>query len=338
VAQVIPIDRARPRREPARCQALTAAGRPCRNIANANGFCRVHQPPGPAERIGPFQAERVREALSALRRRLMGDYHVDEFGFDPEFTERLLLPLVKPLYEYYWRAEWFGVDHVPDQGGAVLVANHGGALPLDALVMKLGILDRHPAHRHVRLLAADLAFRLPFVAPLTRKMGSTLACDEDALHLLKAGEVVGVFPEGYRGLGKGWRNRYKLQRFGRGGFVEIALRAGVPLLPVAIVGSEEIYPMLANAKLLARVGGFPYFPITATFPWLGPLGLIPLPSKWVVEVGEPIPTEGFGPDAHRDTMLVFDLADRVRDTIQQMLFQNLMKRGSAFLQRPFKGI
>jgi 1-acyl-sn-glycerol-3-phosphate acyltransferase len=161
-------------------------------------------------------------------------------------------------------------------------------------------------------------------------MGSTLACDDDALRLLRSGELVGVFPEGFRGVGKGYRNRYRLQRFGRGGFVEIALRAGVPIVPVAIVGSEEVYPMIADAKPLAKLGRLPYFPITPFFPWLGPLGLVPLPSKWILEFGEPIHTDGYEGNAWEDKMLVFDLADQVRDTIQEMLRQNLIKRKGIF--------
>jgi 1-acyl-sn-glycerol-3-phosphate acyltransferase len=139
-----------------------------------------------------------------------------------------------------------------------------------------------------------------------------------------------VFPEGYKGVGKGWEERYKLQRFGRGGFIELALRARVPLIPVAIVGSEEIYPMIGNSKLLAKMFGFPYFPITPTFPWLGPLGMIPLPSKWIVEFGEPIETSDYGPDAWQDSMLVFEMTDRIRDQIQQMLYRNVVARRSAF--------
>jgi 1-acyl-sn-glycerol-3-phosphate acyltransferase len=272
----------------------------------------------------------VEELLEVARRRLLGDYEVDEFGFDPELTEKFLLPLVKPLYEYYWRADWQGLQNIPSKGAALLVGNHAGTVPVDALVMKFGVLDKHPAHRHVRLLAADLAFRLPVVAPFARKMGNTLACDEDALRLLAQGELVGVFPEGYKGVGKGYKNRYKLQRFGRGGFVELGLKARAPIVPVAIVGAEEIYPMIHNAKTLARIGGLPYFLITPFFPWLGPLGLLPLPSKWIVAFGEPIRTDQYEPDAWRDGMLVFELADQIRDTIQQMLYESLMQRRNVF--------
>ena len=320
----------RPARSPDRCRATTASGRLCRNRAQANGFCSVHQPPAPAERIGPFAAATVREALDFARRRLTGDYVVDEFGFDAELTEKVLLPLLRPWHDVYWRAEWLGLDNVPSEGPALLVQNHAGTLPVDAVVMKFGLLDKHAAHRHVRLLAADLAFRMPIVAPLARKMGNTLAHPEDALRLLRSGELVGVAPEGFKGVGKGWKNRYKLQRFGRGGFVETALRAQVPIIPVAIVGSEEIYPMIADLKPLARLFGFPYFPVTPFFPWLGPVGAIPLPSKWIVEFGEPIHTDEYGSDAWQDAMLVFEFTDRVRDLIQRMLFENVMKRRSAF--------
>jgi 1-acyl-sn-glycerol-3-phosphate acyltransferase len=328
MAQVIPIERGL--RHPDLCQAITAAGKACRNRARANGFCGVHQPPAAPERIGPFSSDRVRGTLELAKRRLLGDYDVDEFGFDRELTERVLLQLVKPLYEYWWRADWRGLEHVPAEGAALLVGNHSGTIAVDATVMKFGVLDKHPAQRHVRLLAAEMVFRLPFVAPLARKSGNTLACDEDALRLLGEGELVGVFPEGYKGVGKGYRNRYKVQRFGRGGFVELALKARVPIVPVAIVGAEEIYPMIYNAKTLARMGGFPYFPITPFFPLLGPLGLIPLPSKWIIEFGPPIMTDRFDPDAWQDGMLVFELVDQVRDTIQQMLQANLMKRRSVF--------
>jgi 1-acyl-sn-glycerol-3-phosphate acyltransferase len=316
--------------ESGRCQGVTAAGRPCRNRAKANGFCGVHQPRTRSDRTGPISAEGMRSLLELARRRLVGDYQIDEFGFDPELTEKLLLPFVRPLYQYYWRAEWIGLDNVPSVGAALLVGNHAGTVPVDALVMKFGVLDKHPAHRHVRLLAADLAFRLPVVAPLARKMGNTLACEEDALRLLSRGELVGVFPEGYKGVGKGYRNRYKLARFGRGGFVELALKAQVPIVPVAVVGSEEIYPMIHNARSLARIIGLPYFPITPFFPWFGPFGLIPLPSKWVIRFGEPVRTDRFDEDAWRDGMLVFEVADQVRDTVQQMLYQNLTQRRNAF--------
>ena len=323
MAQVIPISG---REEPERCRATTGTGRRCRNRAVTAGYCRVHLRSVPAP--PPAGDDALERALAFLRRRLTGDYEIDEFGFDPDLTENVLAPLARFLHQTWWRVDWVGMERVPARGGALLVANHAGTLPWDAIALKFGVLDNHPARRHVRLLAADLAFRMPLIAPLARKSGNTLATEEDALRLLERGDLLGVFPEGYKGVGKPFKERYKLQRFGRGGFIELALRARAPIIPVAIVGSEEILPMLYNARTLARIFGFPYFPVTPLFPWLGPLGLIPLPTKWHVEFGEPIPTEGLGDDAWQDALTVFDLTDRVREEIQQMLYRNVMARRS----------
>jgi 1-acyl-sn-glycerol-3-phosphate acyltransferase len=327
-----------------RCKADIEPGRPCRNYASASGYCRVHDPepavgPGPASQplVTPPTVAEDREvedaiaaALSFLRRRLTGEYEVDLYGFDRDLTEQVLLPLARPLYQRYWRVRSVGLEHVPADSGALIVANHAGTLPFDAIMTKLALFDEHPAHRHLRELAADLALRVPIIGPLARKNGNTLAHEDDARRLLTSGELVGVWPEGFKGIGKLYRDRYKLQRFGRGGFVSVALRSQVPIIPVAIIGSEEIYPMVANVNFLARLFGFPYFPITAQFPLLGPLGLLPLPSKWIIDFGEPIDTTAYGPEAADDPMLVFELTDRVRDTIQQMLYRNLMGRRSIF--------
>ena len=325
MAQVIPITG----QDADRCRAITAAGRRCRNRGvDASGYCRVHRTD--ASEPAATEPDPVQRALEFLRRRLTGEYEVDEFGFDPQLTEEILAPLARPLHERWWRVDWIGMENVPSDGAALLVSNHAGTVPWDAICVKFGLLDRHPARRHLRLLAADLAFRMPIVGPLARKSGNTLACDEDALRLLENGELLGVFPEGYKGVGKPYRERYKLQRFGRGGFIELALRAKAPIVPVSIVGSEEIAPMLWNAKALARVFGFPYFPITPTFPWLGPLGAIPLPSKWIVEFGEPIRTDEFPDDAWQDGLTVFELTDQVRDIIQRTLLRNLRLRRSVW--------
>ena len=343
-AEVIALDSAR-----SRCTATLPNGQRCRNHAGGTGLCRIHEPqPGPLLRdrttreptpLRPTDQEMevVAEALAFLRRRLTGDYHVDVFGFDRELTEQVLLPLARPLYRWWWRVATVGIDHVPAGDGAMLVANHAGTLPFDAIMTKVALLDEHPAARHLRELAADLTLRVPFVGPLARKTGNTLAHNDDAVRLLEAGELVGVWPEGFKGIGKLYRDRYKLQRFGRGGFVQVALRAGKPIIPVAIIGAEETYPMVADARVLARLLGFPYFPITWQFPLFGPLGVVPLPSKWLIEFGEPIPTAGYGPEAAEDPMVVFELTDRVRDTIQQMLYRNLMGRRSVFFSPPAPG-
>ena len=270
------------------------------------------------------------DLLAFACRRLTGDYAVDEFGFDPDLADHVLLPLLRPLYRSWFRVETTGIDHLPTTGRALVVANHSGTLPLDALMTAMAVHEEHPAGRHLRMLGADLLFRMPIFGSLARKSGQTLACVPDAERLLASDELVGVWPEGFKGLGKRYRDRYKVQRFDRGGFVAAALRSRAMIIPCAVVGAEEIYPMLGNAKTLARLLGLPYFPLTPTFPWLGPLGLIPLPSKWHIEFGEPIETASYGAEAADDPMLVFELTDRVREQIQTSLYRLLMQRRSVW--------
>ena len=269
--------------------------------------------------------------IAFLRRRMTGDYDVDDFGYDPDFTDNVLMPPLRLLYEKWFRIDTLGIHNVPDTGGALLVANHSGTIAVDAVMTAVALRDHHPQQRPLRMLGADLVFDTPFLGPISRKAGNTLACNPDAERLLSSGEVVAVYPEGFKGVGKPYSQRYKLQRFGRGGFVTAALKTGVPIIPESIVGAEEIYPLIGNIKPLARALGFPYFPVTPTFPLLGPLGAIPLPSKWLIEFGEPIPTDGYGDHAADDPMVVFNLTDRVRETIQQTLYRLLLRRGHPFL-------
>ena len=273
---------------------------------------------------------RAARGLAFLRRRITGEYEVDEFGFDPDLTDNVLLNLIRPLYERYFRVEARGLERVPNEGGALIVANHSGTLPLDALMTQVALWDHHPVGRHLRMLAADVVFTMPYVGSYARKAGHTLACNPDALRLLGGGEVVGVWPEGFKGIGKPFSERYRLQRFGRGGFVSAALRTGTPIIPTAIVGAEEIYPKIGDIKPLARLLGVPYVPVTPTFPWLGPVGLVPLPSKWYIVFGEPIETSGYDPAAAEDPMLVFNLTDQVRESIQDTLYRVLLQRRSVF--------
>jgi 1-acyl-sn-glycerol-3-phosphate acyltransferase len=279
---------------------------------------------------GPDWERRAARGVAFLRRRITGEYETDEFGFDRELTHNVLLGPLRPLYERYFRVEARGIDHIPDEGGALIVANHSGTLPMDALMTQVALWDHHPAGRHLRMLAADVVFTMPVVGELARKAGHTLACAPDAERLLRAGEVVGVWPEGFKGIGKPFADRYRLQRFGRGGFVSAALRTGTPIVPTAIVGAEEIYPKIGDIKPLARLLNVPYVPVTPTFPWLGPLGLIPLPSKWYIVFGEPIDTSGYDPNAADDPMLIFNLTDQVREIIQDTLYRLLLQRRSVF--------
>jgi 1-acyl-sn-glycerol-3-phosphate acyltransferase len=319
-AQVIPLQRAgRQHRAPTKPT-------PARPLAEP---IPLHPQREPGEDSG--LAGRLADALGFVRRRITGDYPVDEFGFDKELTDRILLPPLRLLYEKWFRVEVSGAANLPASGGALVVCNHSGTLPLDAVMTAIAVHDNHPGNRHLRMLGADLVFHTPLLGALARKSGQTLACNPDAERLLNAGELVGVWPEGFKGIGKPFRDRYKLQRFGRGGFVSAALRTGVPIIPCSIVGAEEIYPKIADLRPLARLLGLPYFPITPLFPLLGPLGAIPLPSKWHIEFGEPIRTDTYSPGAEEDPMLVFNLTDQVRETIQHTLYRLLAQRDNPFL-------
>lgn len=276
-------------------------------------------------------AKRISGVADFFRKRLTGDYAVDEFGFDPQYNDAVVLPALRFFYDRWFRVEVSGIENLPDTGPGLLVANHAGTLPFDGPMLSVAVRDHHPAHRDLRLLAADIVFDMPVVGPVARKAGHTMACTADANRLLAGGELTAVFPEGYKGLGKPFRDRYKLQRFGRGGFVSAALRAGAPIIPCSIIGSEEIYPMLADVTLLARVLGVPYFPITPLFPLAGPLGLVPLPSKWHIAFGTPVDTAGYDESAADDPMVTFEITDQVRETIQQTLFGLLGQRRNTFL-------
>ncbi|MFW0795208.1 lysophospholipid acyltransferase family protein [Gordonia sp. CPCC 205515] len=319
-------------------------GRPPAEVTPINDDVRAAAESLGPEHLGPHRSSplfslsgirgAVADSLTAtagfIRERMTGEYEVDEFGFDPHFTESVWFPAVRQVYENWFRVEVTGVENLPREGGALLVANHAGTIPVDALMTSVAVHDNHPTNRFLRVLAADMVFDMPGVSEVARRIGGTLACTNDADRLLRAGELTAVWPEGYKGIGKLYKDRYKLQRFGRGGFVTTALRNAAPIIPVSIVGSEEIYPMLADLKPLAKVLGLPYFPITPTFPLLGPLGVVPLPSKWHIHFGRPIETGGYDESSADDPMVVFDLTDHVREEIQQTLFRMLSRRGSVY--------
>ncbi|MBA2573495.1 MAG: acyltransferase family protein [Nocardioidaceae bacterium] len=271
---------------------------------------------------------RLAELLAFLRRRITGAYEVDDFGFDVEFTERFLLNALRPLAEKWFRIDVRGAENIPSVGGALVVSNHSGTVPVDGLMTALVVHDH--ADRFLRMLGADLVFRLPFIGELARKGGATLASTEDAERLLSADELVGVWPEGYKGIGKPFSERYRLQRFGRGGFVSAALRTGVPIVPCSVVGAEEIFPLVGNITSLARLLRVPYIPVTPFFPWLGVLGMVPLPSKWLIEFGKPLRTDSYPAGSADDAMLVRNVTDQVRETIQQTLHSLLLYREGVF--------
>lgn len=288
-------------------------------------------PVAAAEAASADLPKTLRDAVERMARRLRGEYHEDEWGFDEEFAEAAY-PFFDLLYTQWWRVEATGATNVPAHGRAMLVANHAGSLfPFDASMITGAIMKEHPLPRWPRFMVLDWAFSLPFLSAFMRKVGGVPASPHNATRILSDDGLMMVFPEGVKGTGKPFAERYRLQRFGRGGFVEVALRTGSPIVPIAVVGSEEIYPKIADSALLARAVGAPYVPVTPTFPWLGLLGLVPLPSKWRIEFCEPIDVGGLGPEAADDRQLVFEISERVRETIQEKLYENLVKRGSAFV-------
>ena len=286
--------------------------------------------PAAVERAAGTLPGTARDIARRAARRLRGEYAQDEWGFDEELVE-IVYPLLELMYRRWWRVAAVGVDNVPAHDRALLVANHAGVLPWDAAMMSVAIVKEHPLPRYPRFMVLDWAFRLPWVSAFMRRIGGVVASPYNAIRLLEEGHLVMVFPEGSKGAGKPFSERYRLQRFGRGGFVELALRTGAPIVPVAVVGSEEIYPKLGESRLLARLTGAPYIPLTPTFPWLGAAGAIPLPSKWRIEFCAPIDLSHYGPEAAEDRALVFELSEHVREIIQAKVLDNLVARGSAFL-------
>jgi 1-acyl-sn-glycerol-3-phosphate acyltransferase len=262
-----------------------------------------------------------------LAGRPTGGDDVDEFGYDPAY-ERKVLPLLELLYDKYFRVEVHGIERIPAEGRCLLVANHSGTLPLDGLMLRLAVRREHPGRRGVRWLAEDGIFHFPFLGNMTNRVGAVRACQENAERLLENESLVAVFPEGQKGIGKLFRNRYRLQRFGRGGFVKLCLRTRTPIIPVAIVGGEETNPVLARVEYLTKALGIPYLPVTPTFPLLGPAGLLPAPTKWKIFFGEPIDLEGYAPASADDEILVGRLTERVRGAIQTMLDRAVAERRS----------
>jgi 1-acyl-sn-glycerol-3-phosphate acyltransferase len=273
----------------------------------------------------------LRDALETIVSRLRGDYDEDEWGFDEQFAEAVF-PAFEFLYRAWWRVEVEGVRRVPSHGRALLVANHAGSpLPFDASMITMALMKEHPLPRWPRFTIGDWAFMLPFLSTFLRRVGGVPEGLDNSLRLLRSDELVITFPEGPAGPQKPFGDRYRLERFGRGEFVELALATGAPIVPVAVVGSEEVYPKLGESRTLARAVGAPFVPITPTFPWLGPLGLIPLPARWRIEFCAPVDVSEHPPGDAEDRRLVLDISERVRETIQERLYANLIERGPAFI-------
>jgi 1-acyl-sn-glycerol-3-phosphate acyltransferase len=273
--------------------------------------------------LNPFNLRRKYPEFSLSMR----SEEVDAFGFDPIF-DRFVRPVFEFLYTKYWRVETYGISNIPKSGPCLMVGNHSGSLPYDATMLKMAVLKEHTAHREVRFMVEDFLFHFPFLGSMMNRFGGVRASQENAQQLLQAQMPVVVFPEGVKGLGKLYRDKYHLARFGRGGFIRLCLRTGAPLIPVAFIGPEEIHPMMARETFFAGMLGIPYVPITPTFPWLGPAGLIPLPSKWFIHILPPIDLSEYGPEAEKDRVLVYRLAQRVKNQIQEVIVEQLKNRRS----------
>jgi 1-acyl-sn-glycerol-3-phosphate acyltransferase len=253
--------------------------------------------------------------------------HVDDFGLDPAYEARVQ-PLLDAVYTRYFRVQVEGAERIPSEGGVMLVCNHSGALPWDGVMLKAALRHAHPERRTLRWLTDDFVFHSPFLGAWLNRIGAVRACPENAERLLERGELLAVFPEGVKGITKPFRDRYQLQRFGRGGHIKLALRAKVPVIPVAIVGGEETYPVVYRVRAFAKALGLPYIPVTPLFPWLGPLGLLPLPSRWHISIGEPLrELEGLDAYAAEDGVVVNDLNEQLRASVQRLVQDALRTRG-----------
>jgi len=262
-----------------------------------------------------------------LRRRAE---HIDDFGHDPVY-ERKLGPILDFLCQHYFRCETQGVDNIPAEGRCLVVANHSGTLPLDGVMLRRAVRLRHAAKRELRWLAEDFIFYLPFLGVLMNRLGAVRACQENAQRLLMEESLVVAFPEGTKGVKKLFRQRYQLQRFGRGGYIRLCLRTGTPIVPCAIIGAEETNPLLFRLEQIPRLIGWPYLPVTPTFPLLGPLGLLPAPTKWKMIFGEPLDFEQYGPADANDHVLVGRLSEQVQAAIRDMLARGLAERNGVWL-------
>jgi 1-acyl-sn-glycerol-3-phosphate acyltransferase len=252
---------------------------------------------------------------------------VDEFGMD-ELVLRRVRPLLELLHDRYWRVDVDGGERLPEAGPCLLVANRSGLLPYDGLMLAHAVERARPEGGRPRFLVADWLITLPFVQPYLARLGGVRACRENAERLLEAGRFVIAFPEGVKGAAKVFRERYRLKRFGRGGVVRVALESGVPLVPVGVIGGEEAHPILFKWHAPARALGLPFLPVTPTFPLLGPLGVLPLPSKWVIRIGTPIALDHLEPDAASDELLVSRLTEELRAQIQSLVDIGLSDRES----------
>jgi len=267
------------------------------------------------------QLKKIRKAMQANE--------VDDYGMDRDF-EMAIKPFFDFVYSKYFRVTVEGIENIPSEGRCLLVSNHSGVIPIDGAMLKVAIMNDHPAKRELRFLVDDFVFHFPFMGTLMNRIGGVRACPENAERLLNSGEIVSVFPEGIKGISKLFKDRYKLERFGRGGVIRLAMKTKSPITPVAVIGAEEIYPLMFKSHILARPLGLPFIPITPLFPLLGPLGALPLPTKWTIHFGKTISYENATAQDVNDGILINKETESLRQTIQQMVKDGLAKRKSVF--------
>ena len=283
----------------------------------------------PTSRL-PARADRADDDLRDYLPGVEPDRQVTDWGRSERIEGALDATLSEFLYRYWFRVEVEGIDNVPADGGALLVSNHAGALPPDAPMIAKAIKEEHARPRLVHLTMEHFFKGYPLFSMLLPKVGGVPAHPANVHRLLFDEEqLVLVFPEGRKGTEKLYKDRYRLRRFGRGGFVEAAMRARRPIVPIAVVGAEEAAPIFAHLTVLQRLTGLLYFPLTPTFPHGGLLGMFGyLPAKFHIRFLEPIPTTQWGEEPWRDTALVQTVAEEIRSLIQDQLYGMLAKRRS----------
>jgi 1-acyl-sn-glycerol-3-phosphate acyltransferase len=254
----------------------------------------------------------------------LNEYGYDAYGMNPVWMRRVLLPFAL-LYRYYFRVEVSGIDRLPE-GRVLVIANHAGQLPFDASMLGLALLMEARPPRIARSMGEYWIPQLPWVSILAARTGTLVGTPQNCVHMLENDECVVAFPEGVRGMNKLYSQRYQLQRFGTG-FMRLALETHPPIVPVAIVGSEEQQPSFANLDGLARLFGAPALPITATFPWLGPMGLLPLPVKYRILFGEPQYFEG---ESSEEDSVIDVKVEEVKGKISGLLARGRRERGGVF--------
>jgi 1-acyl-sn-glycerol-3-phosphate acyltransferase len=276
------------------------------------------EPPSRSDWLDSLLGDDARRRLAALGHLVEGETPFDRFGLAPEALRRAF-PFFHALYRAWFRVTSQGHERLPAEGPVLLAANHGGLLPFDGAMIVMDVLLHTDPPRLVRSVVERWAGSLPWVNVFFARVGQVIGTRENVADLLDEGQAVLVFPEGVEGIRKTIAHRYRLQRF-HVGFVEQALRQRAPIVPVAVIGNDDQMPILYDVRPLARRLGVPVAPITPTFPWLGPLGLLPYPVPYRIVYGEPLRFhERFGPEAAEDVRLVRYLANHVRRTVQQLL-------------------